>query len=333
MRARKPTKRDLPLLWDGFMVYLALVNVGLILFDWTYPSLRGFYAEHLPRLVELYDPWHERFWLLDLPFLAFFAAEFFFRWWLSVRRGHLRRWFYFPLVYWYDFLGIIPFYQFRVFRLFRVISIYVRLHRSELSTVGQDPVSRAVSFVADVFTEEISDRVALRILTLAQTEIRSGVLVDVLRKVLLPRREEVRRRVAAKVTELSISPRLKERTRDLLRVSLDEAVAEAPVLRRIPLPDAVLRPLVRSVGEIVFDSVVDTLAATLRTPEGKVALEEMVDAVMGSFEAELGRGEIEQLIEEAVVDALEEMKAAVEVKRWAETPAERVGVPGGTGVP
>lgn len=318
MKLRRPRRKDLPLLWDGLMVYLALVNVGLILFDWTYELLRPFYLSHVPGLVSFYDPWHERFWLLDLPFLLFFAGEFFTRWVLTVRRGRLRHWSLFPLVYWYDLLGIVPLVEFRFFRLFRVISIYLRLKRSELSGVGDDPVSRSVSFLADVFLEEISDRVAIRILTMAEREVRQGVITRVLRQVLIPRRLEVRQKVAAKVTEVLEEGDLSERARHFLRLNLEESVREAPVLRRIPLPEGVKRSLVTGVGEAVYGSIVETLSATLRSPEGQEALEELVDSVMGSFETELGRGEIEKLVEEAVLDALAEMKGALSVQRWAE---------------
>lgn len=325
MKLRRPKRKDLPLLWDGFMVYLALLNVGLIVFDWTYELLRAFYLDHVPGLVSFYDPWHEQFWLLDLPFLLFFAGEFFTRWVLVVRRGRLRHWSLYPLVYWYDLLGIVPLAEFRFFRLFRVISIYLRLKRSDLSAVGDDPVSRSVTFLADVFLEEISDRVAIRILTMAEREVRQGVLTTVLREVLIPRRQEVRRKVSAKVTEIVEQGELSERARHFLRLNLEEAVREAPVLRRIPLPSAVKRPLVTGVGEAVYDSIVETLSATLRSPEGQEALEELVDAVMGSFEAELGRGEIETLLEEAVLDALREMERALAVKRWAEPdPADAI---------
>lgn len=323
MKLRRPRRRDLPVLWDGLMVYLALLNVGLIVFDWSYLGLRPVYLDHLPGLVELYDPWVDRFWLLDLPFLTFFAGEFFLRWWRATRRGVYRRWFFFPLVYWYDLLGIVPLHQFRFFRLFRVVSIYVRLHRSEASSVGQDPVSRSVAWVADVLAEEISDRVAVRILTMAQREIRSGVLVEVVRETLLPRRTEVRRQVSDKVVELLGDQELQDKARDLLELNLTRSIDEATFFRRVPIPDAVLAPLVKGIGEVVYDSIAETLNATLKSPEGQEALEELVDGVMGSFEEELGRGEIEQLLEEAVVDALEEMKRAVRVKRWAESAPER----------
>ena len=42
--------------WDGLMIYLALVNVWLIGFDFTYLWLRPYYFEYLPLVAEVYDP-------------------------------------------------------------------------------------------------------------------------------------------------------------------------------------------------------------------------------------------------------------------------------------
>ncbi|NIA01604.1 MAG: hypothetical protein GWO83_00485, partial [Bacteroidia bacterium] len=44
------------LAWDFLMVYLAIVNLGLILFDLTYLWLRPVYFQHLPAVTRLYDP-------------------------------------------------------------------------------------------------------------------------------------------------------------------------------------------------------------------------------------------------------------------------------------
>ena len=38
------------------MVYLAIVNLGLILFDLTYLWLRPVYFRHLPSITRIYDP-------------------------------------------------------------------------------------------------------------------------------------------------------------------------------------------------------------------------------------------------------------------------------------
>lgn len=264
----------------------------------------------------------DHFWLLDLPFLLIFATEFFARWGLALWRRTHSRWYLFPLLHWYDLLGIVPSTQFRVFRLFRIASIYVRLRRSEAISIGDDLVSRGVERFADVISEEITDLVALRILELAQQEIRAGALSRITRSTLLPRRDEVRGQIVERISEVLADPDLHQRTGSFLRANLDRAVESSPALGRVPLPDAALRPLVRAVGEAVYDSVVHTLTATLRSDEGRAALDALVDEVMDSFAGELGRGEVEALIEQTVIDLLEEMKGTVAEKRWTEAMAE-----------
>jgi hypothetical protein len=259
----------------------------------------------------------DRFWLVDLPFLAFFAVELFARWAAAVKRRSFARWWIYPLVHWYDVLGILPLQQFRVFRLFRLMSIYVRLRRSEVVSVGDDFVSRGVAWIADAVTEEVTDQVALRVLDLAQREVEAGALSAVTRRALLPRRAEVREQIVARLAEVLSDPELHERLGSFLRVNLDRAVGSSPALRRVPLPDSVLAPLVRTVGEVVYDSIVETLTASLGSEEGREALDAVVDEVMEAFTDTLGAGEIEKLIEATVLDLLAEMKAAVAVRRWA----------------
>ena len=338
---RSPRSRAL-LAWDVFMAYLAIVNVLLIVFDTTYFWLRPLAVEHLPSLVALYDPVKgialapgggpavepvrrlgpggepvDLFWLVDLPFLLIFAAELFARWAAAVRRRSFARWWLYPLVHWYDVLGIVPAQQFRVFRLFRLVSIYLRLKRSEVVSVGDDAVSRGVAWLADAVSEEVTDRVSLRVLELAQQEVRAGALAQVTRQALLPRRDEVRDQVVERLAAVLSDPELHERLGSFLRVNLDRAVDASPALRRVPLPDAVLAPLVRTVGEVVYDSIVETLTASLASDEGRQALSAVVDEVMEAFSETLGHGEIERLVEATVLDLLEEMKASVGVRRWA----------------
>lgn len=341
MSKRPPRARAL-LAWDVFMVYLAIVNVLLIAFDTTYFWLRPFWVEHLPAVAELYDPVKgvepgprgapavepvrrqgpdgepvDLFWLVDLPFLLVFAAELFARWAAAVRRRSFARWWLYPLVHWYDVLGIVPAQQFRVFRLFRLVSIYLRLKRSDVVSVGDDAVSRGVAWIADAVSEEVSDRVAVRILDLAQREVRAGALAQVTRQALLPRRAEVREQVVGRLAAVLSDPELHARLGSFLRVNLDRAVEASPALRRVPLPDSVLAPLVRTVGEVVYDSIVETLTASLATEDGREALSAVVDEVMEVFGETLGHGEIERLVEATVLDLLEEMKASVAVRRWA----------------
>ena len=431
------------ILWDSLMIYLALVNVWLIGFDFTYLWLRPTYFQHLPAVVELYDPvkgiephpitsgyleqtarlgaalaagspqatieadlaelrdlsrqmiesnpfdrsgqsrnfarlevrlrrydadsdrpmrdlaegfdrlwspgpdlaarlafferelkpllavnYHREYdldgdfvdygWLMDLPFLVLFTLEFFLRWFLALRRNHYPRWFLFPMFNWYDLLGIVPLPQFRLFRLFRIASIYVRLYRSERSGVGSDPVSRTVKYFANIINEEISDMVSLRILSESQEEIRDGTHRRIIRAVIEPRRDALARELTLRLRDILASAEVRDKIRAFLDANLKNSVENAEALQRIPLPKAVVRPLVESIGTLIFDAIVQTLAGTLDTEEGQELLEDLLGASIDGLVEELTEGEVEGLVREISLESLEHVKEAVAVRKWVE---------------
>lgn len=286
------------------------------------PRLRANFYRHYDLDGELTD----RFWMLDLPFLAVFVVEFFGRWILSVRRTAHARWFLFPILNWYDLLGIVPVKGLRVFRLFRIASIYMRLQRSELSAVGDDVVSRTVKYFATIISEEISDLVALRILTETQEEIKEGTHRRIIRSVAAAHREALAAQLASQARELLASDRARGQARDFLDSNLERAVDSAAALRRLPLPDAVLRPLVTAIGQAVFEAIADTLAATLASDEGQEAMRAMIAEAVDGLVLEITEGELEELVREISLQVLEHMKEAVAVRKWAlpERPARRI---------
>ncbi len=427
-------------LWDGFMVYLALLNVGLILFDITYLWLRPTYFHHVPVLSEYYDRvkgidahpltslyveavdelarttaseeldevrdlsrqilesnpfersgqtrnlarlevrtrtyiaardelalagleaadafdrlWSDEtsigdsvaffqrelrglvtvnyrrefdldgnlvdhFWLLDLPFLTIFAFEFAIRWFLAVRRRLYPRWFFFPIFNWYDVLGLVPVRELRFFRLFRVASIYVRLYRSQRTSIGDDVASRTVKYFANIINEEVSDMVSLRILTETQEELKSGTHRRIIRAVATPRRDALARELALRTRNVLASSDVRSQLRTFLDTNLERSVESSEALARLPLPKKVVQPLVEVIGRLVFDAVVETMAATLDTDEGRQALEELIGASIDGLVEELTAGEVEVLVREISLDALERVKKAVAVRKWAEAP-------------
>jgi hypothetical protein len=234
-----------------------------------------------------------------------------------VRRRSYARWFLFPLFNWYDLLGIVPMRQFRVFRLFRIASIYVRLHRSEHSVVGDDLVSRTVRYFANIISEEISDMVALRILNETQDEIRDGTHRRIIRSVAERHRAELVSELTLRVEGVLRSREMRSEARRFLEANLEHAVESAPALRRLPLPDSLLRPLVAAVGTAVYDSLTDTLEATLSSAEGRSALEGVVSRAIDELITELTEGELEALVREISIQVIEHMKEAVGVRKWA----------------
>ena len=51
-----PRSSKLRLAWDIFMVWVALINLWLIIFDLSYLWLRPIYFQYLPAVTRVYDP-------------------------------------------------------------------------------------------------------------------------------------------------------------------------------------------------------------------------------------------------------------------------------------
>jgi hypothetical protein len=454
-----PRRWDLRLLWDIFMVWVATVNLGLIVFDLTYLVLRPVYRRTVPAVVRLYDPikgiephplteqlladaaqteqlltldrrapgleqrvsrlreltlrmleenpferagqsrsleavkvllaretgastltlssrqalartaeefWPtdpstlrsrlqvfdreirplllvnyfrefnvrgrltDHFWIIDLPFLTLFVVEFAVRWALAVRRRAYARWFFFPIFNWYDLLGLMPVTELRIFRLFRIASIYMRLRRSEVTKVGKDVLSRGVAYVSNIIAEEISDAVALRILAETQDEIRDGTHVRIFEDTLARHRGRLEQVAVETLHDLVGDENTQQRLREVLRLNLETAVERTERLRAVPLPQAVLRPLVRGLGEAVLDTTLETVTMTLSSEEGQAAVRDLVATVLERLLHGPGRETMQTLSEEISMDVLEQMKAAVAVKKWAlpRPPTQGTGVGG-----
>ncbi len=280
------------------------------------PLLRVNYA----RGYDLDGRLEDHFWKLDLPFLVLFWVEFAVRWLLALRRTTYPRWFFFPLANWYDLLGLVPSRQFRVFRLFRVASIYVRLRRSEHSGIGRDVVSRTVAYVAGIIAEEISDMVAIRILDELAEEIRAGTHLEILGESLAHRRREIESTLASQVGATVAAEETRARVEELYSVALARAAERDGPLAAIPLPGVVVRPLVRALGGTVFSAVMDTVAATMASDEGRAAVDRLVSGLVDDVFRGAGLDHLEHLGRDVTLEIIERMKAAVAVKKWAQRP-------------
>jgi energy-coupling factor transporter transmembrane protein EcfT len=285
--------------------------------DFFQSDLRPLLAVNYHRAYDLDGELVDKFWMIDLPFLLIFAFEFGVRWYLSIRRSNLGNWFLFPILNWYDLLGIIPVKQMRLFRLFRIGSIYVRLKRSDHSTVGDDFVTRTVKYFTNIISEEISDMVALRILTETQKELREGTHRRIIRAVAEPHRDALAAELTQQIQEIFTDQEIRDQARQFLDANLEQAVESAAALRRIPLPDALLRALVTTIGQALFDSFADTLAATLSSSDGQETLERIVGKTIDGVVVGLTEGELEALVREISIDVIGHVKESVAVRKWA----------------
>jgi len=205
----------------------------------------------------------------------------------------------------------------RLFRLFRIASIYIRLHKSEHSIVGDDPISRLVQYFANIISEEISDMVALRILNDTQEEMRAGTHKRIIHSVAAAHRDDLVTQLARRVGALVSHPEVRRHARGFLEANLERAVDSAAALRRMPIPDFLLQPLVDIVGRSVFEAFADTLAATMTTDEGRQAVESMISDAVDGLVHELTDGELERVVEEISIEVITHLKETVAVRKWA----------------
>jgi hypothetical protein len=259
----------------------------------------------------------DNFWLIDLPFLILFWIEFMVRWVLAIRRHTYARWYFFPIFYWYDLLSLIPVTALRPLRLLRVISIYMRLRQSDLSQVGRDFLSRGVAYISGIITEEVSDRVAIRILDEYREEIVNGTHVHIARTTVKPRREQIERVLVHQIRAILTDDETIERFRQLLQLNLANAVDESESLRSLPLPHMVVKPVVSTVGEIILDTTLETISRTIDSDEGQDAVQALADSILEAVFSGPALGEIESLAKDISLQVIDHMKEVVAVRKWA----------------
>jgi len=283
-----------------------------------------FNSEFAPRLAVNYFRGYDldgnlidHFWKIDLPFLILFWFEFMIRWVVVVRRKTHARWYFFPIFNWYDLLSLIPVTTLRPLRLLRVLSIYMRLRQSELSRVGRDYFSRAVAYISNIITEEVSDRVALRILSEFEDEISDGTHVRIARSTVEPRREEIEQVVTDQIRAILTDQDTIERFRHLLEVNLETAVEESESLRSLPLPHIVVKPVVRTVGEVILNTTFETIESTLESPQGQEAVQAVAASILEAVFYGPALAEIESLAKDISLQVISHMKDVVEVKKWS----------------
>jgi DNA-binding transcriptional ArsR family regulator len=280
-------------------------------------QIRPLLAVNYFRSYDLNGHLVDHFWKIDLPFLILFWIEFMTRWILAIRRQTHARWYFFPIFYWYDLLSLIPVTALRPLRLLRIVSIYMRLRQSELSRVGKDFLSRGVAYISNIITEEVSDRVAVRILTEFGEEIGDGTHIRIARATVEPRRRQIERVLVDQIRSILTDEETIERFRHLLQLNLANAVEASESLRSLPLPHVVVKPVVSTVGEVILDTTLETISTTLNSLEGQEAVEALADAILEALFYGPALAELEVLAKDISLQVIDQMRDVVTVKKWA----------------
>jgi hypothetical protein len=281
-----------------------------------------FFKEEISPLIEpnyyrhygLNGKYVDEFFKLDVPFFALFLIEFLVQWYLAIKNRVYVAWFLYPMYHWYDVLGLIPLAEFRFFRLFRVVSMYILLKNSNLTNVGNDIFTRTFTYYTNIIKEELTDMVTVRILSEMQEEIKSGASINLVTSAVEARREQLKKLIVDNIKKGLANPKANDMIRKLLAEALVKSSNNASTLQLVP--SVIKETITKDIGLAIFDSVNDVINSKLTGEHGEENINGLIDNVLDDVILGSQDSEFNKLSEDMTVEIIENMKKAVSVKKW-----------------
>ncbi|WP_016855067.1 ion transporter [Halomonas smyrnensis] len=322
-RTTSPALERAHLVWDLFIIALVIANLGLLLFDSLFllPPLNAAFETVAPGLYGAYERHiHANFLTIDLAFVGIFLLDVLLGWAVAIAERHYHRWFFYPFVHWYDVLGCIPLGGFRLLRILRVISLLHRLQRMGLIDVRRWYLYGVAAKYYDILLEELTDRIAIRMLDNVQQEIRAGdgLSAPVIERVVQPRKQALIREISQRLEAMAGDAYAHHRDDTLryVRGLVGRTLAESPELRRLarlPMGGPLTRGLEASLSDLACH-LVDEALAGLKSSEFSALVEHLAES---GFDAWLRTDpETERITEQVLVDMLDLLKEQIAVKGW-----------------
>jgi len=308
------------LILDIIMLALLLVNLGWLIFDALYATsaLQRLLAEHVPSLYRRYQPVHANFLFIDLAFIAVFFTEFCVRWAVSVKHKEHLRWYFFPVLHWYDLIGLIPLPATRLFRFLRVFSILHRLHKKQIIDLNHTRFYRFFAFYYDVAMEELSDRIVIKVLSDVQKDIRQGspLVNKISQQVLTPRQPVLSRWLAGVMQHMGQNLADESRgsvIRDHVRQSVNQAIKNNPQMANLQYLPVVGRTIESTLEQTVTDIVTSLLVHLLSDIDDSRINRFIETNIKGYAVAD---DKLDQEVLQVIDECVELVKAHVAQQRW-----------------
>jgi hypothetical protein len=311
------------LIVDLVMLGLLIINLTWLLFDGLFATqaFKSILASMSTDIVSAYAPIHENFVLYDLGFIVVFLTEFCVRWAAALVRRTYIRWYFFPFIHWYDLLGCIPLGGARIFRFLRVFSIFYRLQKYGIIDLRNTAVYRFIMFYYDVFVEELSDRIVVKVLSDVQKDLAAGspLIEDISQQVIASRLPILTQWLSSVIAHIGESIEHNEHgesVRNHVQKSVGKAVrsnSQVSTLKLVPvLGRTIENTLEQSVTDIVTQSIINLLKDI--TPE---KIDDFVEHGLGRFSSEDHMLDQEMIL--IVNECLELVIRHVSQQRWKDS--------------
>lgn len=255
-----------------------------------------------------------RFWQIDLPFIILFSLEFLGRTFFISRQEIGLTWQQVMIRRWYDIFLLLPFWRF-----LRVIPVIIRLNQADLLNI--EIVRKQINhdFVAN-FAEEITEIVAIRLISQVQESIHQGKFINWLFRPELRHHyidinntneiKAIARRIL-NLTVYQVVPKIQPDLETLLHRSIKTILSQSPTyqqLQNVPgvnqLPTQLTQRLVTDISQSVYT----TMVTLLEDPEVAAISNRLIDNFSAALFVEIQKKQNIEEISSLLIDLLEEIK-------------------------
>jgi hypothetical protein len=311
---------------DALMLALIVANLTLIVVDWIFEStwVQGVLQQAVPTVFHGYnDTIHANFFLIDLSFVAVFVVEITIRWGLAIYRERYRRWFYYPFVHWYDVLGCIPVGSFRSLRLLRLLAMVPKMQRLGLVDLRKTGLYRTFVRYRDIIFEEITDRVAVRVIKGIQGEIREGhpVTDQIVQQVIKPQRARLTETFTERLQDATASayrsykPDFRTYVHGVIAQAVDQNREIATIAAVPGLGPTVARLLEDAISDIVY-RVIDQMMADVGAPENNEVVSQIASISTDALLAPDQDVRLRNITQSVLLQSLDLIKDHIEIRQW-----------------
>lgn len=315
---------------DLFMLFLAIINLVWLAFDEVFhvAYVQAFLKNNWLGFYNFYKEIHENFLFYDGFFALTFTIEFVGRWLYSMYSKRYSRWFLYPIIHFYDLIGCLPTGPLRLLRLFRVVILAYKLYKWNIVDFNRYPIVGFMMRYYNIAVEEISDRVAVRILTEVKLEFQRGdhIMDEIINKVFVPKKEDVLH-TAAKHLQHSITIHYKENRKDFQKymrsvvLHATQQNKEMETLEKIPMVGPYLKAsLKEAIADIVF-TVFDQIVKDFSNDKDNHIPTMLVQTIMDFALVKRSNEEDISVAAQMLNDVLDIIITRISEKQWKLEPA------------
>lgn len=266
----------------------------------------------------------DRFWLIDLPFIAIFGFEFLARTYLLSRRHDNTTWFDAMLWRIYDVPLFLPFW-----RWLRIVPVVIRSNQAQLSHL--DPIQGRINrILISQFAVELTEVVFLRMIDQTQNMIKAGQISRWVFELTSGQEnyidlndvDEVQT-ITKRITDIVVNkvlPEIKPDIDAVLSHTVTGAVSQAPAYKGLSLLPGftnISGQLTQQISAEVSKNLYSSLKQALADDTGSDLMGKLVESFGEHFRHELQAGNTLQELQVLINDFLEEVKVNY-VERLAE---------------